>query len=91
MGRTIPSFRMLLNTEIERWRGFRNNLSKDDKAAFDELMNNSKLHSSASSCALRTNVFEALCMSVILDHQRRLETLAAELEQLHLDDSNEEV
>ncbi len=91
MGRTIPSFRMPLNTEIERWRGFRNSLSKEDKAVFDELMNNSKLHSSASSCALRTNVFEALCMAIILDHQKRLETLATELEQLHLGDSNEEV
>jgi hypothetical protein len=82
---------MLLNTEISRWREFRNKLPTEDKAMFDEFMNNSKLHSSASSCALRTNVFEGLCMAILLDHQRRLENLARELEQLHLGDRIEEV
>ena len=82
---------MLINAEIARWREFRNNLATEDKAVFDELMNSSKLHSSASSCALRTNVFDALCMAVILDHQKRLENLATKLEQLHLGDSSENV
>ena len=82
---------MLLNAEISRWREFRNSLSSDDKIIFDELMNSSKLHSSASSCSLRTNVFEALCMAVVMDHQKRLENLATELEQLHLGDGSEEV
>jgi hypothetical protein len=82
---------MSLNAEISRWREFRNKLPAEDKGVFDALMNNSKLHSSASSCALRTNVFEGLCMAVLLDHQRRLENLATELEQLHLGDRNEEV
>ncbi|MFQ5969287.1 MAG: hypothetical protein ACE5J2_02170 [Nitrososphaerales archaeon] len=91
MGRTIPSFRMLINIEMARWKEFRNQLSSEDKTIFDELMNNSKLHSSASSCALRTNVFEGLCMAILLDHQRRLEALATELEQLHLGASNEKI
>ena len=91
MGRTIPSFRMLLNAEIAKWREFRNGLSNDDRIIFDELMNSSKLHSSASSCSLRTNVFEALCMAIVMDHQKRLENLATELEQLHLGDASEEV
>ena len=83
MGRTIPSFRMLLNAEIVRWREFRSKLS-NDKTVFDELMNSSKLHSSASSAALRMNVFDSLCMAILLDHQKRLENFATELEQLHL-------
>ena len=91
MGRTIPSFRMLLNEEIARWREFRNGLSSEDRKVFDELMNASKLHSSASSCSLRTDVFEALCMAIVMDHQKRLENLATELEQLHLGDASEEV
>ena len=91
MGRTIPSFRMLLNEEIASWREFRNGLSSEDRKVFDELMNGSKLHSSASSCSLRTDVFEALCMAIVMDHQKRLENLATELEQLHLGDASEEV
>jgi hypothetical protein len=82
---------MLLNEEISRWREFRKILSDDDKEVFDEVMNRSKLFASASSCALRTNVFESLCMAIILDHQRRLEKLATEFEQLHIGASNEKI
>ncbi len=91
MGRTIPSFRMLLDAEIARWREFRSKLPSEDKIIFDELMNSSKLHSSASSCSLRTNVFEAMCMAIVMNHQKRLENIATELEQLHLGDDSEEV
>lgn len=91
MGRTIPSFRMLLNEEIARWREFRNGLSSEERKIFDELMNGSKLHSSASSCALRMNLFEALCMAILMNHQKRLENIAAELEQLHRGDASEEI
>ena len=91
MGRTIPSFRMLLNEEIARWREFRSKLSKEDRKTFDELMNSSKLHSSAASCSLRTNVFEALSMAIILDHQKTLENIASGLESMHIGEKNEEV
>lgn len=91
MGRTVPSFRMLLNAEIARWREFRKQLPTEERALFDEMMNNSKLHSSASSCALRMSVFESLCMGILLANQKRLENLAGELEQLHLSDRNEKV
>ncbi|MFY3739809.1 MAG: hypothetical protein HMLIMOIP_000228 [Candidatus Nitrosomirales archaeon] len=91
MGRTIPSFRMLLNAEIARWREFRSKLSKEDRKAFDELMNSSKLHSSAASCSLRTNVFEALCMAIILDRQKTLENIASKLESINIGEKNEEV
>ncbi|MGH7908521.1 MAG: hypothetical protein ACRENW_01575 [Thermodesulfobacteriota bacterium] len=91
MGRTIPSFRMLLNAEIAKWREFRNKLPNNDKAEFDDLLHSSKLHSSASQCALRTNVFESLCMAIILNHQKRLEDIAARIEQMHIGDGNEEI
>ena len=91
MGRTIPSFRMLLNGEIARWREFRSKLSKEDRKAFDELMNSSKMHSSAASCSLRTNVFEALCMAIILDRQKTLENIASKLESINIGEKNEEV
>lgn len=91
MGRTIPSMRMLFNAEIARWRGFRMELSDEDKKLFDELMNDSKLYASASSCALRTSVFESLCMAIIQDHQRRLEGLAEQLEQLQIGEHNEKI
>lgn len=91
MGRTIPSFRMLLDAEIARWREFKNKLLTEDRATFDELMNSSKQYASASSCALKTNVFECLCMSVLLGCQKRIENLTAEIERLHASGDDEKI
>lgn len=38
MGEIVPSYRMALEMEIDRWRGFRNALAGRDREAFDELM-----------------------------------------------------
>ena len=39
MGKTVPSYRMALEFEIDTWRRFRKALASDeDKEAFDELM-----------------------------------------------------
>lgn len=91
MGRTVPSFRILINEEIIRWRDFRSNLSNEERKVFDAMMNSSKAHASASSCALQTNVFQTLCISIILDHQNRLENIATIVEELHFGERNEEI
>src|SRR3990172_6061114 len=51
MGRTVPSFRMLLEGIIEELSVFRRALRGEDKEAFDSLMNKAREH--ASSCTLR--------------------------------------
>ena len=38
MGKTVPSYRMALEFEIERWNGFAKTLLGSDKEAFEELM-----------------------------------------------------
>jgi hypothetical protein len=39
MGKTVPSYRMALEFEVERWKGFRKALqSGEDREAFEELM-----------------------------------------------------
>jgi hypothetical protein len=39
MGKTIPSYRMALEYDIESWRGFRKSLvSEEEREAFVELM-----------------------------------------------------
>jgi hypothetical protein len=38
MGKTVPSFRMALEFEIERWNGFAKALLGSDKEAFEALM-----------------------------------------------------
>ena len=38
MGKTVESYRMALEGEISRWSGFARALRKDDREAFEELM-----------------------------------------------------
>jgi hypothetical protein len=39
MGKTVPSYRMALEEEIDKWEGFRKALhSEEEREAFDELM-----------------------------------------------------
>jgi hypothetical protein len=38
LGKTVPSYRIALEEEISRWSGFARALRKDDREAFEELM-----------------------------------------------------
>jgi len=39
MGKTVPSYRQVLQHEIETWKGFRKGLRGKDAEAFDHMMN----------------------------------------------------
>jgi hypothetical protein len=72
MGRTTPSFRMAEAQEIEEWRKFRRALPREDRAAFDEMLNVARLYASASSAAVRTSRFEGMAMAIALHHFKEL-------------------
>ena len=72
MGRTIPSFRIAEAQEIGDWRVFRRALPKRDRPTFDMMLRAARLHTSASSAAVRASRFEGMAMAVILHHQRLL-------------------
>lgn len=67
MGRTCPTYRMLLEEEIRSWETFRRALRKEDQEAFDRLMESVRMHASASSNAARLNPFEAMVMAALVD------------------------
>jgi TPR repeat protein len=72
LGRTILSFRVALNQEIESWKFFKKALDRDDKEKFEAMLNSSRLYASAGSAALRTSVFESMAMSIMFDHYFKL-------------------
>ena len=49
MGRTIPSWRMVVEAELEKFSKFRNSLSSEDRIVFEDLLNQCKLYASAAS------------------------------------------
>jgi len=82
LGRTVPSYRMILENEIKKWEEFLKALRRDDKAAFEELMNACRRYASAAGAATRPIIIEAMFMSILLSHQKTLKEIKASFERL---------
>jgi len=91
MGRTVPTFTMVIQQEMESWTKFRRGLRKEDQDAFDELFRAARLQLASSAYAARPIPFESIAMSMLLLQQRvlqQLEQRVATLEGIHGSDDN---
>ena len=79
MGKTVPSYRIALESEINRWRGFANALRKTDREAFDELMDMCRTFATESGNATNPIIFEPMVMSILLAQQERIQKLERQL------------
>jgi hypothetical protein len=79
MGKTVESYRLALDTEIQSWNGFVKALRTDDREAFEQLTDACRNHASAGSNATRPEMFEPMVMSILLEQQKRLNRLEKEL------------
>lgn len=82
MGKTVPSYRQALESEIERWKGFRKALRAKDAEAFDRMMNACRNFASAGSMATRPVLLEAMLMSVLLHQEKAIMEIQERLERL---------
>jgi hypothetical protein len=80
MGRTLPPFSQLIESERRAWAPFRRALRKDDQATFDRLFDCAKLHVQAGVYLSRPWPFEVIVMAMLLEHHKRLEHLLSRLE-----------
>ncbi len=82
MGKTVPSYRQALESEIERWKGFRKALRAKDSEAFDRMMNACRMFASAGSMATRPILLEAMFMSIVLHQEKSLMEIRQRLARL---------
>ena len=83
MGRTIPSWRMVVEAEIEKLKKFRDSLRLEDKPIFEDLMNQCKLYASAAS-ALAYPVKEVpLIISMLFAHHKKMAELEKKLNKIN--------
>ncbi len=82
MGRTIPSYRIFLEEEIQGWKRFSTPLRETDKAQFEELMTACRLYTPSAGAACRSTPSDAMFMSILLHHQKLISELKSQLEQL---------
>jgi len=83
LGKTVPSYRIALEWEIDNWKGFRNALRREEEVeAFDTLMDMARNHASAGGCATNPILFEPMVMSILLDQQKQIQDLKSKLHEL---------
>jgi len=79
VGKTVESYRMALDREVQRWSGFARALRKEDRDAFEQLIDICRNYASAGSNATRPVLFEPMVLSILLDQQKTLNRLKKEL------------
>ena len=72
MGKTVESYRMALEDEIQRWSGFEKALRTEDREAFEELMDACRNFASAGSNATQPILFEPMILSILLHLQKKI-------------------
>jgi hypothetical protein len=82
MGRTVESYRMALEEEISRWKGFSKALRTEDREAFEALMDACRLFASAGSNATQPILFEPMVMSILLFQQKKMRRLEKALDAI---------
>ena len=82
MGRTIPSWRQLLEQELARLGGFKHTLRRDERQVFDDLLNQCRLYASATSAAALPTKADALFLTLLFAHHKMLRELQENVEAL---------
>jgi len=80
MGRTIPSFRIAIEYEKEKWRLFRSSLDKSEKEHLDKIFLSAKFYISACMMSKVPVRIYPIMMSILLYQYKQLLTMLRELE-----------
>ena len=82
MGKTVETYRTALEDEIRRWSGFAKALRKEDRDAFETLMDACRGYASAGGNAVHPILFEPMIISMLLSQQVHLQKLQKEFDAL---------
>ena len=90
MGRTIPSWRMLLEEEFKRWEKFQDALRIDEREIFEDLMDECRRYASAAGAATLPVKTEGMFLSALFSHHKSLKELREKVDRIQrlLEESN---
>lgn len=75
MGRTIPSYRISLEEELKRWKRFQEVLRIDERAIFQDMMDECSRHASAAGAACYPSIADAMFLTILFAHHQTLKQL----------------
>ncbi|HUK29476.1 MAG TPA: hypothetical protein VLV89_00065 [Candidatus Acidoferrum sp.] len=75
MGRTIPTFRQLIEQAAQRWSKFRRALRREDQQHFDRLFNYVRCYTQAATYQCDEDPMQSILLAIALAQEKRLEAL----------------
>jgi len=75
MGRTVPTYRLHLESILDRWTDYRRALREKDRELFDRMLEKARMHSSAASFCAHLDPVELAMLSILLEMQREIEDI----------------
>jgi len=88
MGKTVESYRMAIEDEINRWKGFEKALRTEDREDFEALMDACRSYASAGSNSTQPILFEPMIMSILLFQQKKIKQLEKKLDAIQQSKEN---
>lgn len=79
MGKTVESYRIALDREVQRWSSFSRALRKEDREVFEQLIDVCRNYASAGSNYTGPVLFEPMVLSILVDQQKTLNMLKKDL------------
>lgn len=75
MGRTIPTYRIHLESILNDWMDYRRALREKDREAFDRIVSMARQHASAASYCAHIDPTILAILSVLLEMEQEIEAL----------------
>ena len=82
MGRTVPSFRIVLSEEKKEWNPFGDALYKNERKGFEDMWDIPKLYNSACSNSVQLVPLLPIFTSILFQHYKELLEYNREVEEL---------
>lgn len=83
MGRTVPTYRLHLESILNDWTDYRRALRERDREAFDRMLNKARQHASAASYTAHLDPTNLAFLSILLEMEKDIET--AKTMHMHMD------
>ncbi|HXQ97049.1 MAG TPA: hypothetical protein VN774_01300 [Candidatus Limnocylindrales bacterium] len=75
MGRTVPTFRQLIEEATQRWSKFRRALRREDQVHFDHLFHRVRCYTQAATYQCNDDPMQSILLSIALEQEKRLDAL----------------
>ena len=82
MGRTVPTWRNRIESELSSLNVFRRGLNSSDRKALDELMNGVRNRRAAGGMLPSIDVWKPMLISMILESYRKIADLEETIKRL---------